>query len=379
MALWTQTSERSSYSRMPASNLDCNQLVTTITKMHSDIEKANTRVLKFKNNIWNKILTNRDFENFNEIEYLRWQEIYKDSKNDLNKQNPFTIEQKMALIEVINVKALSTLDGNSINFTEEIEKLNTLKLRKLSKHLASMDLSSKLTRQQIEDFSSDLFIILKGPPISLLDYFTTGKSQMMKKRLHRAVQEDMLIMGLKGLIERIPEKNSYARIENAKFMIQKFFNHKAWKYFVMPYDLPWFERLNIPDELLQKILVDGLDAHNSELIEHLKLQGKIDHYERFRKVYRPIAFSVGFMFYYTKFNKKFDDDMKNNQEEEKQNLLKSIEELAKQIEDKTNTSATNEQILKEEQFNRLRNNYIEKYGEEPTEEELKELKAKVYH
>lgn len=377
MAFWNGLTDRPKVMRNPAS-LDCNEAVIAIANSALEREKNNHHLFKVKNSIWNKILSNREFDNFNESEYFRWMEIYKDASGDMAKQNPITIEQKMALIEVINEKTMIALKGQNSPLTDEIEKLSALKLRKLAKHLESLDLSSKQSREFIEEFSADLFVILKGPPISLTDYFTRDKSKQMTKRLFRTVQEDILSMGLKGMIDRIPEKNSYTKLENAEHLIQKFILSKRWKYFVMPYDLPWFERLSVPDELLQKILRDGLDAHNAELIEHLKSQGKIDHYERFRKVYRPIAFSVGFMFYYTKFNSALDEDLKNNQEEEKQNLLKSFEDLATQIEVKSKQTVTDEQTLKNEQYERLLSNYREQYGENPSAEEIKELKDKIF-
>lgn len=378
LAIWTGQSDRPTVTRNPAS-LDCNQIVAAITNSAVEKEKTHHKLIKLKNSIWNKIITNRDFENFNDGEYVRWLEIYKDSSSELAKQNPISIEQKMALIEVINAKALASISTTETGLTQEIEKLDALKLRKLAKHLQSLDLSSKVSREYIEDFSADLYIILKGPPISLLDYFTRNKSKQMVKRLHRTVQEDMLIMGLKGMIERIPEKDSYSRLENANYMIERFFHSKKWKYFVIPYDLPWFERLNIPEDLLKKILVDGLNSHNNELIEHLKTQGKIDHYERFRKVYRPVAFSVGFMFYYSKFNEKLNDDLKSNQEEEKQKMLQSFEDLANQIEEKSAQIATDKKTLQDEQFARVLSDFREQYGEEPSETEVSEIRARIYH
>jgi hypothetical protein len=378
LAFWSGLSDRPNVLRAPAS-LDCNQIVAAITNSTAEKEKTHHQLFKLRNSIWNKVITNHDFENFNESEYFRWLEIYKDTTNVLAKQNPISIEQKMALIEVINAKALSALNTTETGLTHEIEKLNALKLKKLAKHLESLDLSSKVSREYIEDFSADLYIILKGPPISLLDYFTRNKSRQMVKRLHRTVQEDMLIMGLKGILERIPEKESYTRLENANYMIERFFHSKKWKYFVVPYDLPWFERLNVSEDLLKKILVDGLDKHNSELIEHLKSQGKIDHYERFRKVYRPIAFSVGFMFYYSKFNRTLNEDLKSNQEEEKQKMLKSFDDIASLIEEKSNQMITDDKSLKDEQFGRILNDFRIQYGVDPTESEINDLKSKIYH
>lgn len=376
VGFWSSIDQKVIPTRTPAA-LDCQQIVQEITRAGDESRSAGTSLFKFRNKIWNKIISNKEFEHFKDSEYLKWQEIYKDSQNELSRLNPVTLEQKLALIEVINAKTLVAIEKQTPSLKSDIQKLSALKLKKLSHHLEKMDLTSKLTREDLEDFSADLFIILKGPPVSLLDYFTGNKSKLMNRRLFRAVQEDMLVMGLKGMLERIPEKNNYSRLEDSKYLIKNFFQLKFWKYMVIPYDLPWFEKLNIPEELLEKILREGLTQHNEELITHLKSQNMIDHYERFRKVYRPIAFSVGFIFYYDKFGDKYKDLIKSNQDEEKKELKEAFKNLSQVINDNYIEEKDDETVLKNEQFNRLVENFKKEYGD-ITPEELEDLKHKVY-
>lgn len=336
------------------------------------------KILKFKNTIWNKIINVSEFDNFNDIEYVRWMEIYKDAKNDLSDVNPVSIEQKLALIEVINGRLFPRSIPTNANISDDVQKLSALKLKKLKTHLKGFDLKSKLSREDLNSFASDLLIILKGPPISLLDYFTTNKSKRMNNRLMRIVQEDMLLLGLKGMVDRIPEKDSYTRIEKFKYKVNNFFKYKIWKYMVIPYDLPWIERVSIPDELLEKIMIDGLDAHDQELIAFLKKQNMIDHYERFRKVYRPVAFSLGFYFYYEKFQYKLSDTLEGNQEEEKKKLLVEFSNLADSIKETSDSIIKSEEDLKKEQFSRVIQLFKEKYNEDPTKEEYEEMRVKIF-
>ena len=351
-------------------------MVSAIINSKAANDQVANSLFKLKNSLWNKIISNQEFNRLQESEYLKWQEIYKDSSN-IFKLNPVTLEQKLALIEVINAKTLKTTEKKISTLKNEIEKLDALKLRKLALHLKKMDLSYKITREDLTEFSADLFIILKGPPASLMDYFTKNKSKAMNERLFRTVQEDMLVMGLKGMLSRIPEKESYTRMENARFMVKKFFAMKGWKYVVIPYDLPWFEKLRIPEDLLERILIDGLATHNEELITHLKSQNMIDHYERFRKVYRPVAFSLGFAYYYQKFDEKFDEQIKSNEEEEKQKLLKSFNTLNNVINENYKPENVSEIKLKEEQHQRHIDKFRIDYGEESTPEELIDLKNKI--
>ena len=360
-----------------------NQIISPAIQVESTSKKlaANSvteKIFKLKNNIWNKIISSHEFEQFNDKEYFQWVEIYKDAKNDLSNVNPVSIEQKMALIEVINGRLIPTALYAEKNLSVDLQKLNALKLRKLQIHMKYFDLSSKLTRDDLNDFAADLLLILKGPPATLLDYFTKSKTKRMSERLMRIVQEDMLLIGLKGMVDRIPEKDSYTHLENGRYMVKRFFQYKIWKYLVIPYDLPWIERVNIPDELMEKILVDGLAAHDQELIAYLKKQNMIDHYERVRKVYKPVAFSLGFYFYYDKFNNNMSEKLNDNQEEEKKKFLEDFKNLADAIKMASDTSFKTEETLKDEQFTRVLATFKEKYKENPTKEEYEEIKMKIY-
>lgn len=347
-------------------------------KKLASIKEESEKLFKMKNTIWNKVVSTSDFNNFNDQEYFRWLEIYKDSSNELAKLNPVTIEQKMALVEVINAKIIPTALNAEKSLTAEAQKLNLLKLKKLQSHMKSFDLSSKLVRSDLEGFAADLMIILKGPPVTLLDYFTVNKTKRMNERLMRMIQEDMLLIGLKGMVDRIPEKESYTRLERGKYLVKRFFQYKIWKYLVVPYDLPWIEKVKIPDALMEKILVDGLDTHDQELIALLNKQGMIDHYERFRKVYKPIAFSVGFYFYFDKFNNNMQGALSDNQEEEKKKLLEEFDNLAQSILETGIELNKSEDAMKEEQFKSVVETYKEKYEQEPSAAELEEMRAAIF-
>jgi hypothetical protein len=193
------------------------------------------------------------------------------------------------------------------------------------------------------------------------------------------VQEDILLMGLKGMVERIPEKNSYTTLERAKYNVKRFFHHKIWKYLALPYDLPWFEKVAIPDELLEKIMIDGLEAHDQELIAHLKKQNMIDHYERFRKVYKPIAFSIGFYFYYDKYNSEINPKTGEGQDEDSAKFIEFFKELSDKIMDFDTPVSSSDLDLKEEQLERMIESYRKKYKEEPSADIIKEMRAKIFH
>ena len=354
------------------------EIPQSILKESTDIDASELKHYRFKNSIWNKIFSARDFEQFDEFEYFRLLEIYKDSNGaykDLLAMNPVSIEQKLALIEAIQIKFSHF--NNLPSIQDEVEALNVYKLKKLQSLIKKFDLSKKITRENLEEFSSEFYLILKGPPLSLLDYFTKNKTKRMNERLFRVLQEDMLLRGLKGTIQRIPEQANLSKIESTYLFVKKIMKYKIWRYMVVPYDLPWIDRIKVSDELLEKIFLDGLDAHKSELVLELKNQNAIDHYERFRKVYRPVAFGIGFYFYYQKYQKDQEAEQEKDNEEAKTKLMEELKKIANAI-NSDSTVVKTEDELREAQFLRVLQTFKDRYQEDPTPAEYKELREKIF-
>jgi hypothetical protein len=353
-------------------------LPNVVANTLSEKEALELRHYRFKNSIWSKILNVRDFEKFDENEYFKFLEIYKESNSsekNLLIINPISIEQKLALIEAIQIKFSHFQNLPSVQ--DEILNLNAYKLKKLQRLLSKLNLSTKITRENIQEFSSDFFLILKGPPISVIDYFAKNKSMRMNERMIRVLEEDMLTRGLRGTLERIPLTETSSTIENTRYYIKKIMKYKVWRFMILPYDLPWVDKVKISDKLLEKILLDGLDEHQSELISELKRQNLIDHYERFRKVYRPVAFGVGFYFYYERHQKEFIEDDEKSNDDAKKKFMDEFQKLATAIASGDSKEKTEDQI-KEIQFQRVLKSFKDRYHENPTPEEYKELRKKIF-
>jgi hypothetical protein len=363
---------------------DCNEAVREIitSKMSEAVNPSRTEkenvLLKnyqYKNSLWKKILSVHDFDRFNEVEYFRLLEIYSNTGIALDSITPVTIEQKLALIEALQIKF--TYFNNLPSVQDEIQKLNVYKLKKLQKLMSKFDLSKRMTRENLADFSSDFFLILKGPPLSLMDFFTKNNSARINERMLRVLQEDMLLHGLTGTLDRIPLKDFANKYQEAHFYIKRIMKWKVWRFLLLPYDLPWIDQIKISDELLEKILTDGLEKHSSELITELKGQNAIDQYERFRKAYRPVAFGVGFYYYYQKYQNKHEHDIDSNNEEAKKQFIDEFKKLSESL-NTGDTTDRSEQEIKEEQFQRVLKNYRKTYNEDPTPAEYNELKKKIF-
>jgi hypothetical protein len=238
--------------------------------------------------------------------------LYSNEKN-LELITPTTIEEKMALIEVIQNNYAYFIGVPSLK--AELASINSKKMKKIFKLFKNFDPSSKVTREDLQNFSSELFILLKGPPVSLLDYFTENKTQRMGRRLYRVIQEEFLVQGLKNIILQFPEKEQYTMIENAKIFIGRVTRNKLWQLTSLPLDLPFINRLDLPSELLEKILLDGIEPHSTALLAHFKKQNMLDHYERFRTAYRTVAFGAFFIYFYHESKHKLYEQRKEAEEE----------------------------------------------------------------
>lgn len=339
------------------------------------------KLTKIKTSFWNRILNIGEFDHFSDIEYFRWKEIYQDSSHSLDTKNPSTIEQKIAIIEVITKNINYLTSKTDTQFTKEILQLNLYKTNRISQLLTKTDLSKKLTKEELNSFSIELMLLLKGPPIHLLDYFTKNRSERLNIRLIRMLEEDLLLLGLKGMLQRIPEKDNVTALNKINNLSQRFLKNKTWKYFVFPLDLPWLEKVQIPEELLNKIIVEGLDVHNQELIEHLKKQNMIDHYERFRKVYKPMALSLALYYFYSKDSNELIESSPERIEE-KNKFLAEFNNMADSVmKTKEEAMRDPEEVefdVRDKQFQRVLNKFREKYKEEPTSEEYLEMKQSIF-
>jgi hypothetical protein len=269
------------------------RFIASTSGIEIDVRSDNKTLTKIKNNTWNKVIRAREFDHFNDNEYVKWIALYKDHSN-LETVNPVTIEQKMALIEILNGSLLQN----------ENQKNNDLKIRKIKSHFKKFTTDSEL-----KSFSSDLFLILKNPTASLLNYFSHSTTKEMKSSLVNALEEDMLSIGLKGLVARIPEKEVHA--SHPEMLVKENISAFDWSKFISEENYQWFKGLDLSQDLIEDILVDGLNEHDQELIVHLKNKDMSDQYEKFRRVFRPVSFLFGTYFYYERFSgvksKKIED------------------------------------------------------------------------
>lgn len=353
--------------RMIAS--DCDDAIKLILQNYfvpKTIPSTPTTTLETR--LWEGIKNPRDFESFDEDKYLLALDYYKNK--DLQKYSipPKTLEEKMALIESIQLKF--TRNSSIPSIQEESETLKKAKYKRLQKLFKKFNLDSNLTRDYLSDFSSELYLILKGPPTSVFDYLNKDKTVLMSERYMRILQENMLTYGLSRVVHDFPGKEE-TKLMKVRLFLKKIGKYKIWRYASLPYALPEVSNPVLSDALLEKILLDGLDAHNKDFIIELKNMQLIDHYDRFRKVYRNVAFTV--LMYYIYLETM--EQRERNEKEAKDKILKGIESLSTNLPEVEQRS---EEELKEIQMQRVLKDFRAKYKEEPTADEFIQLHKQIF-
>jgi hypothetical protein len=100
----------------------------------------------------------------------------------------------------------------------------------------------------------------------------------------------------------------------------------------------------------------------------------IDSYERFRKVYRTIAFATAFTYFYNEQK----EALAKKDEEKKQDFIDQFKKIAKLISANSDIKEMSVKDLKDEQFKRTLEKFKAKYNEDPTPAEFEEMHQKIY-
>lgn len=360
--------------RSPASE-SCDEIFNQfniIKKQDFSLENESYNTQK---ELWQSINDISEFESFNESLYHSFKDNIEVEKG-FKHINPVTIEEKLALIDVLYARSLGKKVDKSILL--EMIELKKKKLKNLLKLIDSYDFNSKVSREDVSNFTLEIFLILRGSPIGVFDNFAANKSEKMADRIIRMVEEDLFTKGLNGLISQLPEKEQYSFKENARFYINRIIRNKAWKLTALPFDLPLIDQIKLPDELLEKILLDGALEHGEELKPFLNKIKGIDNYNRFRKIYQVIFFGVSFSYFYNLSYEKINAERNKQILAKKDDFFKKFKEMADEITTETRVSKKSDKDIKDEQFNSVLNSFREKYKEDPTPSELVEIKHKIY-
>lgn len=357
---------------------NCHDLFAKIFEQNKTKLNDNKNHLDIKNNIWKNILKTNNFSNFNFNNYKDALSYYNENIGSTNSLKiPKSTEEKMAFLESVTYHP-KEMNGHSI--IDQTETLSELKLLKLKKLLKALHLNSKLTRNEINRFSQELYFTLKGAPVSFLDYFE-GNRVTPDDRFLRILQEEFLSYGLKKISNKIAEKENYSSFENLKYFIQNMLSEKNFPDFIKKFNFLWKRQVNLPNELLESILINGFDKHKLEITQLLSEQNKLDHLERIKSALQSISTAIGIAYLAYEFNNNYNNREQNNKksEEEKFNdygilTSKVMATIGLSPKGKMRKTSTDHEV---EQLERLVEGFREEYGRDPTAQDIGNLRKKI--
>ncbi len=240
-----------------------------------------------------------DFNDIHELQKFEIQEYknayhyYLKNNDQTSFKNPESLEEKLAFIEVLTLKL------NLLSKTQNsLEELNLRQIKKLNALFKKYDFSHPLYRNKMHDFTAEFYAVLYGSPKAMKDLFKTANIDY-EVRVIRLLEENLLTNGLEGMIQKIPLRQNIKTIHKARLLLEKLFKYRLIQLAAfLPYYLPNLAPIVIEEKLFKKILLEGIDKHEKELKAVFKRQNRADDYNNFRKVYTPIAYSIGIYVYY---------------------------------------------------------------------------------
>lgn len=302
---------------------DCNETIKLFFEIKGESKTAK-EILQYqkREKIWYEFNDIHELQKFKILKYKQAHAFYTKNIDKATLKNPDSLEERIALIEVLTAK-LSHLP----NAQQSLKELNLKQIKRLNSLLKKYDFSHPLYRNKMRDFTAEFYAILYGSPKPIKELLRTSNVNY-ETRVIRLLQENLMANGLEGLIQKIPVEQNIKNIHKARLFIEQLFKYRIIQLAAfLPYYLPSFSPIVIEEKLLKKMLLEGIDKHEKELKAVFKKQNRIDDYDSFRKIYTPIAYSIGIYVYYNVITDKVIPYLQEKIDTEK--VKKELQQLLK--------------------------------------------------
>lgn len=261
------------------------------------------------------------------------------------------------------------LQGRSLeDLTSDFSWLRKRKLRKI---LNSVEIEKFPSENAIDRYVAELGTVLFGSKTDVTSLFKKSKDQRLEDSTVKIIQEKLLNDGLRGTWGDV------AHVQNTKLMqrmldkIWTFQNGRIGQLTGLPLVLPAMRNMEVPPELMFKIIRDGYKVHAEEARIALKKQSSIDAYNTFKKVYRPIAAVIMFTFMiHTGL-----ENYHNMIDKQVETTVSQLQESRKAI-DQIGSGQMKSEIYKAAVDSAIQD-FVSKWGEQPTPAERTQIEAKI--
>lgn len=172
--------------------------------------------------------------------------------------------------------------------------------------------------KNFENVTYDLWLLLQGPRFESLNWLRLARDPNYENAIRSWVQRQVLLYGLKSLEGPLPDR----RLKKLQANLSRVFQVKLKGLATIPFSFPRKADAQIPVELLEKILIDGIEAHKVELGVLYGEQRITDYYHALRPFLQILGFvALGLVL------EEFEDEIREHQ------ARKNAQELMQEVQD----------------------------------------------
>lgn len=255
------------------------------------------------------------------------------------------------------------------------EDLSWNRKRKLRKLLNNTYLGDSISERSVTRLAAELSLLLFGRREVVDNLIFKTEGQRLSEAAVGLTQEKLLREGLlNSWGEYSPEtvRGLSGFVKSLRWTgdrLLRVHEYIGGTFLSLPLFLPTKKNLDISSDLMQKIILEGVDKHIAQVRIELKAQTDIEAYNTFRRLYTPIFFGsvVTIISAITYMMAVEENDRIVNEQ------LANLEKMKEQV---SSIGQAKEQII-ENAYQDARDEFIQRWGEPPTAAEAVELRAKV--
>jgi hypothetical protein len=246
-------------------------------------------------------------------------------------------------------------DWNPLNQLEVI-KFNR-KLRQLKKRLDQVDLAEVSSVQELRRLLNEVTQLrwkINSP---------SSQAEIQEQLIQDAILREGIVRVWLSEFQGIREPSFFKTWQEKISLV---FEHPFIQVMMLPWVLPKIRNEQISIELLEKIMLEGLDPFLPELAAIAKKEGRIQSYQKVRAYYTPLVLSIAFAlhFYLTK------QELEKETEAQFDAILEALMRQSDQLEQEL--PKLDSKIVESAIAEALKD-FERHWGEPPTEEEKSKI------
>lgn len=313
------------------------------------------------------------------------------------------IHLKLLFILLLTSGTLSFASNTCINFFSPLSPLATLEqVNKDQNRFISLDapieyhivmlkkgqqkqVHKLLRRVEVGDISSEKDLlkvsekfvdILFGRRDILNRYWRKSAPEREIESVRLQIKTQLVYQGLQSFLENQPTDQKLGLWIQTKKTVRKVFQSRAWNWLQVPFNLPAIKNAPIAEDLLFRIVWDGLEAHQEAIHKYFQSQGKRELYTTLSRIYSFVF--IGILSSYSVYH----GYQLETQKAETESRIKA-EIITTQLDSFSEGLATQIQEhriqLREEALQKSIQELQEALGRPPTEAEIQEMKDILFN